>query len=340
MADILEANRNFTLSPDILPTGRYAILSIVALQILAALLANLFVLIFTMCHPKCLKTPANVFLTNFIISDLVLAILYMPTVVVTIATGGWLFGITPEQKSVSCQFIGFIFAVTIFLTTLSFTAMSVDRFLFLVQPFIHKRYMKTKVAFLINVFVWMVSIFFGLFPFFGVGNYAFSYFNATCVPQWIGNVASITIYTVIVVICIVIISITSTWTFCSAHKFVTATSLLANESNRSRQSVKKLFGVFGTMLLTTSVAYLPAILGYMVGIIIGFENLPYEIFPVILILFYTCTISNPIVQGYFRKDLQTFIMNSCKNVCGAFKGKHEMKRKSFCWRSKATVVPI
>ncbi len=336
MADILEANDNFTLPPDILPTGRYAILSIVALEILAALLANLFVLIFTMCHPKSLKTPANVFLTNFIISDLVLAMLYMPTVVVTIATGDWLFGVTPEQKSRSCQFIGFIFTITIFLTTLSFTAMSVDRFLFLVKPFIHKRYMNTKVAFLINVIVWMVSILIGSFPFFGVGNYVFSFFNATCVPQWIDNVAFITISTVIVMTCIVIITFMSTWTFCYTRKFV-KTSLLGNQSKRS---MKKMFGVFGIMILTTSVAYLPGILGYTIGIIIGFENLPYEIYPVILTLFYTCTISNPIVQGYFRKDLQTFIVNSCKKVCGAVKGKRETKWKPFRWKSKSTVVPI
>ena len=104
---ILENNHNFTLSP---------LLAVaVGIECAFAFIINLFLLIFTFCHPKKLKEPSNMFLTNFVLINLLMAVVIMPTIIVTAATGKWMFGGTPEEKNGTCQFVGFVFTCTTWL---------------------------------------------------------------------------------------------------------------------------------------------------------------------------------------------------------------------------------
>ena len=179
MAKILENNDNFTLSPDV----HGPLLSIaVGIECAFAFVINLFLLIFTFCHPKKLKEPSIMFLTNFVLVNLLMTVVIMPSIIVTAATGKWMFGGTPEEKNGTCQFVGFVFTCTSWLIVLTLGVISVDRFLFIVEPFIHERFMKTKVAVIILICVWILSCLVNTPPFFGLGEYVFLPSMGSCGP--------------------------------------------------------------------------------------------------------------------------------------------------------------
>ena len=314
--DLLEENKNFTISDDI---NGPLVATVVGLEILAALVTNWFVLIFTLCHPKILKQSSILLLTNFVLANLLMASVYMPTIVITAATGEWVFGRSVKEKVASCMFIGFIFAYTIFLTTFTLTAISVDRFLFIVKPFVHKQYMKTWVVVTIDLIVWIVSGLLTVTPFFDFGEYSFSASISTCIPPWNSDrIAYVVLTFLLGIMCIVTITVTSIWTFCFTHKFIKKTesflSTSQDEKHVYNSHVVKLMGIFGTMLLVTAVTYAPALIACFVGFIITFEKLPRQVYATITILFYTVTISNPIIQSYFRRDLKDFIVFYTKKV--------------------------
>ena len=313
--DLLEQYSNFTTSDNI---NRPLVATVIGLEILAALVTNWFVLIFTLCHPKILKQSSILLLTNFVVANLLMAGVYMPTIVITAATGEWVFGRSVKEKVASCMFIGFIFAYTLFLTTFTLTAISVDRFLFIVKPFVHKRYMKTWVVVTIDLIAWIVSGLLTVTPFFGFGEYLFGTSNLTCVPTWNSNRIYVALAFLVVIMCIVTITVTSIWTFCFTHKFIKKTesylSTSQDEKHVYNSRVVKLMGIFGTMLLVTAVTYAPALTACFVGFIITFEKLPGQVYATITILFYTVTISNPIIQSYFRRDLKDFIVFYTKKV--------------------------
>ena len=314
--DLLEQNWNFTTSDNI---NGPLLATVIGLEILAALVTNWFVLIFTLCHPKILKQSSILLLTNFVLANLLMASVYMPTIVITAATGEWVFGRSVKEKVASCMFIGFIFAYTLFLATFTLTAISVDRFLFIVKPFVHKRYMKTWVVVTIDLIAWIVSGLLTVTPFFGFGEYSFSSSNSTCIPAWNSDrIAYVALAFLVVIMCIVTITVTSIWTFCFTHNFIKNTvsflSTSQDEKHVYNSRVVKIMGIFGTMLLVTAVTYAPGAIACVVGFIVTFEKLPGQVYATITILFFTVTISNPIIQSYFRRDLKDFIVSYTKKV--------------------------
>ena len=313
MDDILQENGSFTTDKDI---NGPLVATIVSLEVLAALVTNLFVLIFTLCHPKILKQSSILFLTNFVLANLLMAIVYMPTIIVTAAAGEWVFGRNINEKVASCGFIGFIFNHDLFVATLTLTAISVDRFLFIVKPFIHKQYMKTWVVVVINVLTWILPCFLTIPPFFGFGRYNFSTYIASCIPVWDSDKIYTALNLLVVIVCMMVIIVTSIWTFCFTQNFIKRTESFSssNEENKHvyNRRVVKIMGIFGTMLLVTAVTYAPGAIACLIGFIISFENLPSKLFPAIMLLFFTLTVSNPIIQSYFRRELKDFIVTYTK----------------------------
>ena len=313
---ILEENKNFTSSEEL--NGPLQA-TVIGVEILFALVTNLFVLIFTLCHPKLLRQSSVIFLTNFVLANLLMATVYMPTIVVTASTGEWLFGESVEEKVASCKFVGFIFAFTFFVATFTLTAISVDRFLFIVKPFAHKRYMKTWTAVSIDIIVWISACLLTVTPFFGIGEYSFSESNSTCVPAWNSvDVGYVVFLFLVVMICVATIAVTSVWTFCFTHNFIKNSGYpcasTTDQKNMYHSRLIKIIGIFGAMLLVTAITYAPGAIACVVGFIITFEKLPAEVYASISVLFYTVTISNPIIQSYFRKELNDFIGVHFKKV--------------------------
>lgn len=319
MVDIYTANNNFTFPANHSQTKLALLAASVAIEITLALSINLFVLIFTICHPKLLKLPSIIYLTNFVLINLFAVIFFMPSVVVTAVSGEWIFGETFKQKMASCQFVGFVFNTSLFLTTFILTAISVDRFLYIVRPFASaEQSTKSWVAILISAISWIivVSCLISILPVLKFGSlYVFTIANATCVTGWETQSLGFSVFLfLMLLICIIIIAVTSTWTFCVTHNFIKARHLTTFTRDGQKdivynRSIRRVFGIFGTMLLVTAIQYTPPVILLLVGFSIGFGNIPLDVYTITLAFTYSFTITNPLIQVFFRKELNTFVTN-------------------------------
>ena len=322
--DILEKNDNFSFSDEV--NGPVLAVA-VSIQSFMGIFANLFVLIFTLCHPKTMKEPSIIFLTNFVLVNLPVVFIVMPSVVVTAATGEWVFGKTPEEKNGTCQFVGFVFVYSGFLTLLTLGVISVDRFLFLVKPVIHKRFMKSWVALVIVILVWILSCLLNIPPYFGLGQIVFLRSIGTCGTIWTGQQNYLLFFCLATTVVIVIILITTVWTFCFTRRFIqrivhqhhlNSGKDTDNSKHVYTQRMKKLIGVFGMLMLGTILTYLPGILVAMVASVIGNE-LPTAAFTSAVVLFFFNFILNPVIQSYFRRDVYEYVVHlfkALKSICG------------------------
>ena len=317
MASILERNYNFTVIEDV---NGPLFATAIAIEMIVALIINLFISIFTLCHPKILKNPSIIFLTNFVVTNVFLVIAYMPSVVITASAGEWVLGSSPEQKNGTCQFMGFIYLYAYYMITFTLTLISVDRFLFIVKPHFYKRFMKTWVAVAMILAVSLLSGILCIFNVIGIGSYEFEIFTAACIPQWPSNIAYLTFILLLLLGCVAIIIITTVWTFCFTRNFIKKTKDRATAStdragqNLYNRRIRRIIGMFGMILIATAITYVPLIFIGILGFIIGFQKLPGESGIITLTFFLSNTITNPAIQSYFRKELNDFIVLKCKRV--------------------------
>ena len=318
--DILNDNYNFTLRLDV----NGPLLSIaVGIECAFAFIINLFLLVFTFCHLKKLKEPSVLFFTNFVFANLLMTIVVMPSIIASAAAGEWVFGRTPEEKNGTCQFVGFVFYYTGFLTILTLAVISVDRFLFIVEPVIHERFMKTWVALIILICVWILSCLINIPPYFGLGEYKFLSDIALCGIIWSGQINYLIYFCILTSIVIMIILITTIRTFCFTTRVFSKIKQLQSTSTEVRQNhlyvrrIKRLVGVFGMILAATILTFLPGILVAFIEVVVGGRQSA-AIFTTVMFLFLLNSVLNPIIQSYFRRDVYDFLTTKVlktKSMC-------------------------
>lgn len=321
--ELLVTNHNFTLDSRV---SGPALAVAVAIEFVLSLTSNLFVLIFTLCHSKTMKQPSIIFMTNFVFINLMITILVMPFTIITASAEDWVFGESVQQKHDFCQFTAFIFSFGVQLITLTLAVISIDRFLFIVKPLFYRRYMKTWVAIMTVVSMWILSALINTPPYFGLGEYAFGQFTGTCVQVWVGHRDYVAYLCLIILIIITIISTTSIWTCCFTRKFIKQAYDTAAHSKTSENDhddaakhlyahrMRKLIGIFGILIIITIVSYVPAIVAAVAGIAVGSGNLPAPVITIVILSFFVNTFANPIAQSYFRRDVNEFIVRVLKKI--------------------------
>ena len=90
-----EENFNFTLSEDI---NGPLLASGIAVELAISFITNSFIFLYTLCHPRILKQPSIIFLTNFIVINLLINIIYLPSLIISAAAGEWVFGGSLSEK--------------------------------------------------------------------------------------------------------------------------------------------------------------------------------------------------------------------------------------------------
>ena len=248
-----------------------------------------------------------------------MATLVMPCIIVTGIFGEWIFGETPEEKNATCQFFGFVLVYALQLIIMTLTVISVDRFYFIVKPLFYKRVMNTSVAVVVVTSVWIISCLMHIPPFLGLGEYKFLESLGTCGFLWIGQRDYVLYLCSFNSVFIIIIVVTTLWTFCFSRKFIqtirqqhcTTYPERNTHEHIYMQRMKKLFGIFGVLLTVVIVTIVP---GVIVAVIQGFmsDALPLSVFAVVFVLFLLNCVINPIVQSYFRKEVYEFIVHCCR----------------------------
>ena len=328
----MDNNSNFTIGDDI---NGPLLATVIVFQIVVSLIANLFVLIVTFCNIKVLKQSSNIFLTNLILGNLFMTIFYLPSNAVTAAAGEWVFGTTLKQKNGFCDFFGCIYLSNVFFLVFTLAVISVDRFLFIVKPLLHKRVMNTKVAIGIAIGTWIASGALSLLGF--AQGYVFDSYVVSCLPNWRAGdggfdfpLLSLTTVSVIIV-CVIIIVITTVWTFCFTKQFLhklkqqaTTTSVISagreDSTHVYNRRVFKLVGMFGSLLGLTVILYIPSTILFLVGIATGTDKIVSVYTTGVAVVFYWCGyIFHPLVQSYFRKEQQEFITTMIKKPLNHFR---------------------
>ena len=294
--------RNYTFTGDFRPEAVAAVFSI---EMILALIANGVVLVITIYQRKSWKHSSTIFFTSLILAHLIIT-LYLPFLISALAAGEWIIGSTDEEKQGSCGFSGYIAFCCAYITYITLSLISVDRFLFIVKPHLHKRFMSPRVALVLVIIVWIVNPVLISFGFINGSGIVYQYIDnlGLCYAYTTSPITSV-IRLSISVILLSIIVVTSVWIFCFTRKFINNQSMIVGESVYSSKK-KRLFGIFGSMLLVYEICFTPAtFLSSFLAII----DAPDKLLISALILFFLAIILSPVVQSYFRPEINSVIVD-------------------------------
>ncbi|XP_019855680.1 PREDICTED: 5-hydroxytryptamine receptor 7-like [Amphimedon queenslandica] len=329
MDDIIELNHNFTLSGDI---NGPLLAAVISVEMIGGLIANSFVLILTICHIKTWKQPSTIFLTNMLISNLLIVLFVMPFPITTCSNGKWMLGETEAEQVKYCYFAGYLYWYSVLLITQSLVILSFDRFFYIVKSFMYERYMTGKRSLSIVAFSWLIASILNITPFIGLGSFGFINSYGSCGPLWEEEMGHV-IYTFIIFIFYIGSIVTTTlWTYCYTRRFLQSERLRTEFISRIPQQCsvyiskeKRLIGLFGMMMVVYLTCYAPGLVAIVAVI---FTPLPQPVYASVYVLFLLITVLSPLVQIIFRRDMREAVSKiiKCQRKEGASKCERQNSR--------------
>ena len=304
---------NYTLYTFTGSANTSVLAAVFVFEFIAGFTANTVVIAITVFKGSW-KKQGTIFFTSLILANLLLVILYIPFLIIGLAAREWVFGNTVAEKLATCSFVGFALWYSFLVISLTLAAISFDRFLFIVKPYLHKRFMRPCVALTLTIAIWILAAVLSSTPFFGFGVYAYGGLYGSCVPLWIE--AGFAIYTVIISLLILaVIVVTSVWVFCFTRIFIKVHPEVEEPVEPDTvvyiSKKKRLFGIYGSMLLTHTICFAPTIIS---SIISSFIEIPGEVFFLNVITFFLITVASPLTQSYFRKDVKEVVVLCYKKI--------------------------
>ena len=290
---------NFTLNSDF----SNAAAAVFSVEMILALIANGIVLLITITQRKFWKQSSTIFFTSLILAHLVMSLLCMPFYIIKFAAGEWIIGSTDEEKRGTCYFLLFIYWYSVLVIVMTVAAISFDRSLFIVKPHLHKRFMRPWVALTLTIVFWLLAAPLDVVQFSGFNR---QYSLVYCI--FTTNSIGFIIYFILLSVTIIgIILVTSVWTFCFTCRFINNQSVTAGESVYASRK-KRLFGIFGSMLIVYIICFIPRIIYFILHLFIE-VSLEGDIVANACFLF--IIIANPVVQAYFRPEIKSVLLSRC-----------------------------
>lgn len=105
---------------------------------------------FVVMRNKTMQTITNIFITNLAISDILMCLLAVPFTPISFFLNSWIFG------KALCHIVPMILCISVYVSTLTSTAIAVDRYFVIVYPF--KPRMKVYMCVLMIFAIWIISI--------------------------------------------------------------------------------------------------------------------------------------------------------------------------------------
>uniref|UniRef100_A0A1X7TVL6 G-protein coupled receptors family 1 profile domain-containing protein n=2 Tax=Amphimedon queenslandica TaxID=400682 RepID=A0A1X7TVL6_AMPQE len=295
---------NFTFNGEFSGPAVAAVLTVV---MILALIANGVVLSITLYQRKSWKQSSTIFFTSLILAHLVLNLLYLPFTIIALAAGEWIFGSTDEEKTGTCIFVAFILWFGASVITITLAAISFDRFLFIVKPLLHKQFMRPWVALTLTIAIWILAAVLNFWPVIhNFEHYSYNYELGYCTLVGV-DIAAFIVFLVAIFFIVGTIFVTSLWTFCFTKSYFKAQSVIAGESVYASKK-KRLFGVFGSMLIVYGTSYLLTAFSFILQLFIVVPN---EYYVMLTIAFPIVTIASPIIQSYFRPEIKSVLVSRC-----------------------------
>lgn len=128
----------------------------VAVEFVIAVPSNTFILVHSLYYrSKVLKKSSTLLFFNLALCDLLISIFYMPFVIVAGSANEFIFGRTDAVRDVLCQIQGFFVIFVGHVANYTIAAISVDRWLSITYPQVHRKYMTWKTALAVILVLWV-----------------------------------------------------------------------------------------------------------------------------------------------------------------------------------------
>uniref|UniRef100_A0A1X7TJX1 G-protein coupled receptors family 1 profile domain-containing protein n=1 Tax=Amphimedon queenslandica TaxID=400682 RepID=A0A1X7TJX1_AMPQE len=167
--------------------------------------------------------------------------------------------------------------------------------------------MRPWVALTLTIAIWILSAVANSGPFYGLNEYVYDERFLLCYQRPNSLISLIIISVFFPCVTTAVIIVTSLWTFCFARSFFKDQSVIAGESVYASKK-KRLFGVFGSMLLVYGICVVP---GHVLFPLLEFIDLPPKLIICTWICFLFFTIASPIIQSYFRPEIKSVLVSRC-----------------------------
>ncbi|XP_011406445.1 PREDICTED: probable G-protein coupled receptor 52 [Amphimedon queenslandica] len=297
---------NYTLAEDV---NGPLLAVVLTLELIAALVTNTIVLAATLSQQKSLKLPSTILFTSLIMIHYVMAFIYILSWLISVISGGWIFGTSEEEKEATCNAAGFVVCYSLSVINATLTAISVDRWLFIVKPNFYKQYMKPKVTLVLVLSIWIFSGLTFITTFFGIGGFVFTTLGS-CGPKFKDETGFTILLLAIFFPEISIVIVTSVWTYCFTKKFIREHAQLA-ENNVYVSKNRRLTGIFGLMLIAYVICYVPSLIPIILN---QFHDVPAMWIAFGLVCILAMTFINPIIQSFFRREVKEEIKKFCNII--------------------------
>lgn len=293
---------------------------------------NLFIIVTFLVKRRLLREPGNILLLNLAVGDFLVSITTLFFSAITEIAREFIFG---QSDVVRCRFCNFTGVFVMFLLTSSLhtlTALSVDRFLLLSQPFRYKKIMKVWVAVVIVIVIWVISFIIAILPVAGFGQLEFNTRFGYCIPRFTGvnlvsgikNYYYVLFMVIEAIIVLIVLAITSLWTYRIVAKFLRAnfhrratykkSNEQRDESLHHQKQQKQLVKVFGALFLSNIISYTPVIIVVVIFAALPADQVPPEVFIFGWICYLTTPVVHPVIESLFVKDLRLIVQRGKKGL--------------------------
>lgn len=139
-------------APDAIMQSTYLLVLFIALYSVVFLLgvSGNAVVVYVVIHNRAMQTITNIFIANLAVSDIIMCLLAVPFTPLSGLTQDWLFG------DFLCHLVPMVMGVSVHVSTLTSTAVAVDRYFVIVHPFMPR--MKVSVCMILIGVIWSIAI--------------------------------------------------------------------------------------------------------------------------------------------------------------------------------------
>ncbi|XP_029962200.1 melanopsin-A [Salarias fasciatus] len=178
---------------DVPDHAHYTIGSVILAIGITGMVGN-FLVIYAFSRSRSLRTPANMFIINLAITDLLMCVTQTPIFFTTSMHRRWIFG---EKACEIYAFCGALFGICSMITL---TVIAIDRYFVITRPLTSIGVLSRKRAFLILVAAWTYSLGWSLPPFFGWSAYVPEGLLTSCTWDYMTFTPSVRAYTMLLFI--------------------------------------------------------------------------------------------------------------------------------------------
>ncbi|XP_034536947.1 melanopsin-A [Notolabrus celidotus] len=178
---------------DVPDHAHYTIGSVILAIGITGMVGN-FLVIYAFCKSRSLRTPANMFIINLAVTDLLMCVTQSPIFFTTSMHKRWIFG---EKGCELYAFCGALFGICSMITLM---VIAIDRYFVITRPLTSIGKLSRKRALLILLAAWTYSLGWSLPPFFGWSAYVPEGLLTSCTWDYMTFTPSVRAYTMLLCI--------------------------------------------------------------------------------------------------------------------------------------------